>query len=301
MYKKIFVVLEPQQEEQPALLRARFLAQAFDADLHLFLCAYDTAVGIASFLSGAQRNTFVKTLLDGNEVQVERQADELRAAGLRVTTEVVWDRHMIDAIIRAVAVADADLLVKMAREHARVPEVVFNHIDWNLMRYSPCPVMLVKTGQWDDVGQVLAAVHPAPPSALHEKLNAAVMNTASVLARLLDFELHIVSAYPAPPVFVPIASGTAHLVNYRQRMTQLVERNVGAIAEEYDVPQGQLHLAEGPVDWVIAEVSLHLVAEFVVLGNVAREGIAGISAGTSTEQTLDRLNTNVLLVPLPED
>ena len=296
--KKIFVVLEPQLEEQPALLRASYLAESLGADLHL--CAYDKAIGIASFLSGSQRDQFVRTMLDGSEVLIERLAAPLRDAGLTVTTEVVWDRHLLEAIIKALATSGVDLVVKMAREHARVQEVIFNHVDWNLMRYSPAPVMLVKNGQWDEVGQVLATVHPAPPSALHEKLNDAVMQTSSALARTLDFELHIASAYPAPPVFVPIARGAEHLSNYRLRISQLVERNVGALATEYDVPAARVHLAEGPVDWVISQVSQHLIAEFVVMGNVARDGIAGVSVGTSAEQTLDRLNTNVLLVPAPD-
>ena len=300
MYKKIFVVLEPQQEEQPALQRAGYLARSLGADLHLFMCAYDKAVGIASFLSGSQRDTFVRTILDGSEVLLERLAEPLRATGIEVSTEVMWDRRLIEAIIRALAVSGSDLVVKMAGEHARMQEVFFDHVDWTLMRYSPAPVMLVKDGQWDDVGQVLATVHPAPPSTLHEKLNEAVMQTSRALATTLDFELHIASAYPAPPVFVPIASGAEHLGNYRLRMSQLVERNVGAIATNYGVSAEHVHLSEGPVDWVISQVSSHLVAEFVVMGNVAREGIAGMSVGTSTEQTLDQLNTNVLLVPAPD-
>ena len=300
MYKKIFVVLEPQMEEQPALQRASFLAKSLGADLHLYLCAYDKAIGIASFLSGAQRDQFVRTMLDGSKVMLERFAGPLRDAGLNVTTEVVWDRHLIEAIIKGLATSGADLVVKMAREHARFQEVIFNHVDWNLMRYSPAPVMLVKDGQWDEVGQVLATVHPAPPSRLHEKLNESVMETSSALARTLAFELHIASAYPAPPVFVPIARGAEHLDNYRMRMSQLVERNVGALAQQYEVPKDRVHLSEGPVDWVISQVSQNLVAEFVVMGNVARESIAGVSVGTSTEQTLDRLNTNVLLVPAPD-
>ena len=61
------------------------------------------------------------------------------------------------------------------------------------------------------------------------------------------------------------------------------------------------HCIEGPVDWVVARVSVDLVAEFVVLGNVSRQGIAGLSLGSTAESNLDALNTNVLMVRVTED
>ena len=69
--EKIFVVLEAQQEEQPALVRAAYIAEATGASLHLFMCAYDAAIGIASFLSGKQKSIFVQTIVDGSRVMTQ--------------------------------------------------------------------------------------------------------------------------------------------------------------------------------------------------------------------------------------
>ena len=74
--ENILVILDSQEEEQPALTRAAYLAEATGASLHLFMCAYDTAVGIATFLSRGQKKTFVRTLMDGSEVKVNRLARE---------------------------------------------------------------------------------------------------------------------------------------------------------------------------------------------------------------------------------
>ena len=159
----ILVVLEPQREEQPALARAAYIAEATGASLHIFLCAYDTAIGIATFLTGGQKRSFVQTVVDGSKVMVDRLVDEYSARGINITQEVVWDRHPIDAILQQCEKSNFDLLMKHARNQTRA-DAMFNHIDWHLMRYSPCPVMLVKDGQWDDVGQVLAAVDAGPPA-----------------------------------------------------------------------------------------------------------------------------------------
>jgi universal stress protein E len=296
--KNIFVVLEPRQEDQPALSRAVYIAEATGASVHIFMCAYDSAIGIASFLSGGEKQTFVQTVLDGSQVMIDRLAEPISAKSIAVTTEVVWDRHPSDAILAASKNGSYDLLMKFARHQSRA-NVMFNHLDWNLMRYSPCPVMLVKTGQWDDVGQVLAAVHAAPDE-IHEILNRAILDRASYLAKQLDFELHLVSAFPAPPVFAPVSKATDVLSSYRTKMTSMVQTNLKKLGEQYGVLEEHQHAMEGPVDWVIPKVSEDLVAEFVVMGNVSRESLAGLSIGSTAETVLDQLHTNVLVVRVSE-
>ena len=161
MLRNILVVLDAQQDNQPALVRAAYLARATGAHLHLFMCAYEAAVGIATFLSGGQKKTFVQNLMDGKEVMVKRLAEPYIADGIEVTMEVLWERHSIEAILAKCEARQFDLVMKYARNQSRA-DAMFNHLDWNLMRYCPYPLMLVKEGQWDDVGQVLVAVDPAP-------------------------------------------------------------------------------------------------------------------------------------------
>lgn len=238
-------------------------------------------------------------MVDGSQVQVSRLAEPLAAQGLMMTQEVVWDRHAEEVIFRVTNEGDYDLVVKRARHHNRA-DAIFNHVDWNMMRYSPVPVMLVKDGQWDDVGQVLAAIDAAPETELHKRLNKAVLDRAEYLAKMLDFELHLVSAYPAPPVFAPVSVAVQTQVDYRSKMKTMVHEHLSELAGEYGVEDACVHAIEGPVDWVISKVSKELVAEFVVIGNVSREGITGLSIGSTAESTLDSLDTNVLIVKVDE-
>ncbi len=185
--------------------------------------------------------------------------------------------------------------MKHAKPHSRA-DMMFHSVEWSLMRYGPCPVMLVKEGQWDDVGQVLAAVDAAPDSEIHRTLNKVILDRSRFLADLLSFDLHLVTAFPAPPVFGMISTAADQAVNYRARMSTMVNNNLAALGEQYGVPSAFLHAVEGPVDWVIPHVSEDLVTEFVVMGNVSREGRAGLSIGSSAESILERLKTNVLMV-----
>lgn len=293
--ENILVVLEPHSEEQPALTRAAYLAEAAGASLHLFMCAYDAAIGIASFLTGGQQESFVQTVVDGSGVMIDRLSQSYRDSGLAVTREVVWDRHPAEAILKACEAGNFDLVVKRARHHYRA-DAIFNHTDWNLMRYCPHPILLVRDGQWDEVGQVLAAVDAAPQSDKKSQLNRAVLEEASYLASTLAFELHLVSAYPAPPLYAPVSTAIQAQDNYRSKMSAMVTGHLTELAAEFDIGPHATHAVEGPVDWVISEVSQQLVAEFVVMGNSSREGLAGINIGSTAEATLDAINTNVLIV-----
>ena len=68
--EKILVILDNQQEDQPALTRAAYLAKAAGASMHLFMCAYDPSIAIATFLSGKQKKTFAQTIIEGTDVMV---------------------------------------------------------------------------------------------------------------------------------------------------------------------------------------------------------------------------------------
>ena len=291
----ILVILDPSQDEQPALTRAAYLAEASGACLHLFLCAYDKAVGIATFLSGRQRDSFIRTVVDGSKVMVERLAAPLAQRGIELTQEVIWDKHPTDRILARCEEGNYDLVVKQAQHYYRA-DAMFNHMDWDLLCYSPSPVMLVKDGQWDDVGQVLAAIDPSPEDDFHQNLNQRILKLSNSLAQLLNFELHLVSAYPAPPVFAPVSTVVQSQLNYRSKMSAMVEEYLFSLAAQYGITTEHVHAIEGPTDWAIASVSKDLFVEFVVMGNVSRPGMAGLSVGSSAEAALDALETNVLMV-----
>jgi len=83
-------------------------------------------------------------------------------------------------------------------------------------------------------------------------------------------------------------------------MTAMVKKNLKVLGEQYGVLEQHQHAIEGPVEWVIPKVSEELVAEFVVMGNVSRESLAGLSIGSTAETILDQLHTNVLMVRVNE-
>ncbi len=296
LFKKIFVVLDQHQEDQPALDRARLLAKKAGSSLHLFICAYDRAVGIASFFTRSEKSHFISTIMDGNQVKIDRLEKDLREEGIELSSEVVWNRRPAEAIIESINNSQCDLLIKKTGHGPEAKAGIFSHIDRHILRYSPSPVLLVKSHQWHRAGKLVAAVNSAPEDSAHRKLNERILRTSRELADALNFSMHLVSAYPAPPAHFPPGIEGENSTNYRQKMSQMVIKNVGAFATQHQVDQANVHCIEGPADWAIPKVSRKISADFVVIGTVARQRMNGLALGNTAEHILDELDCDVLVL-----
>jgi len=70
--------------------------------------------------------------------------------------------------------------------------------------------------------------------------------------------------------------------------------------EEFDIPDSQLHIEEGPADALIPRVCQELNAVVTIIGTVARTGLSGALMGNTAEVVLDALESDVLVLK-PDD
>jgi nucleotide-binding universal stress UspA family protein len=143
--------------------------------------------------------------------RLEAIADRLRTHGITVAVSAQWDYPAHEAIIRRAQAIKADLIV--ASVHAgrhRMPWLL-RLTDWDLVRASPMPVLLVKNPHPYRRSAVLAAVDP---SHAHEKplqLDKEILHVGKKLSKALRGGLHAVHAYaPLPVTLFPegISPGT---------------------------------------------------------------------------------------------
>src|SRR5690606_40545258 len=69
---------------------------------------------------------------------------------------------------------------------------------------------------------------------------------------------------------------------------------------EFDIPDEQLHIEEGPADALIPRVCHRTSAVVTVIGTVARSGFSGALMGNTAEVVLDALESDVLVLK-PDD
>ena len=93
--------------------------------------------------------------------RLEVIAEQLRKHSIRVTVTAEWDFPSYEAIIRQALRGNADLIVASRHSGRHTAPWLLRLTDWELVRQSPTPVLLVKNPNAYRHPTVLAAIDPA--------------------------------------------------------------------------------------------------------------------------------------------
>jgi universal stress protein E len=212
---------------------------------------------------------------------LERLAEPLRARGLKVTTAAVWDFPPYEAVVRRALAIGADLIVAPKRGHHQM-KALLGYTDWELLRASPVPLLLIKTARLRARAPVLAAIDPLHARARPAPLEQQILRNAGALAAALGAPVHAVQV-EAP--WAPLGkNGRKGLVRHA-RIAGIQPRRV--------------HLLEGDPDLLLPAAVRRLRASAVVMGAMSRRGLKRLFLGNTAERLLDDLRCDVLVVKPP--
>ncbi len=217
-------------------------------------------------------------------------------------------------IIREVLRNNYDLVMKMSGSRRGMKSLFLGSTDMHLLRKCPCPVWLMKPGEAVPYQRVLAAVDIEPESGDRQTtaLNRQILELASSLALSEFGELHIIHAWTGNGHTILDGIGSdfddAEVESWGKKTRQLhrswfdeqeshLVKTLGEEIMEYLAPQ--LHMVEGETCEVITEFVGKKKIDVVVMGTVARTGIAGFFMGNTAESILNTLNCSVLAVKPP--
>jgi nucleotide-binding universal stress UspA family protein len=172
-----------------------------------------------------------------------------------------------------------------------------------LLRQCPCPVWIIAPRSTQHrPWRILAAVHANPTDAGEQALNRTILDWALTLKEFGDAQLTVVQAWT-------VYGGS--LLRSRLPAAEYTEFVEAARRAENEALQGVLEpcrdrlrdvaveLMPGEAeDAITAFVESHEV-DVVVMGTVARSGIAGLVMGNTAERVLLRLCGSVLAVKPP--
>jgi universal stress protein E len=170
----------------------------------------------------------------------------------------------------------------------------------HLLRKCPVPVWVYRSAD-TGTGDVLAAVGPfeeAEPSQLDRK----IIELGSSLAALQGGRFHLVHAWGLRGetllrngrVSLPVGEVDRLVedawVSARTAVEKLIA-DTGVSAEDVSI-----HLCKGDPFPVITEMATSINPDVVVMGTLARSGVAGLLIGNTAEKVLGSLDTSVLAV-----
>ena len=297
--RRILVAIkDPATRSSPALSKGAQLARALNAELVLF-----HAMSAPLYLDGDI------TLLGEGLADLERAGREGCLARLeamarkscdglaKVTVSAEWDYPVYEAVIREATRIKADLII--AERHAgwHTPRSLLRLTDWELLRLSPIPVLLVKNASAYRRPTVLAAVDPDHSCAKPLRLDREILALGSRLATALRGNLHAVHAYVPIPV-AAYAEGTSaeEIARMRAQTAAAARKKVRQATRHLSLGESRLHVIGRHPSDAIEESAGETGSSIVVMGAISRRGFRRLLFGNTAERVLDHLPCDVLVV-----
>ena len=298
--KKILVAVKPWQRGLPlAANHARQLAQLADAQLQLVTTVFDAGVAAASDRGETAAGVARERAFAAARVELERLARSLRDWRALVTTKVVWGSPVYERILAAARDWHADLVVVGAHD----PETLHTRLtdtDWQLMRRTECPLLLVKSPTFSGYRTIVAAVDPLQAHDEPYGLDRAVLDAGRTIARACDSTLRAVYAYPGAAAF-DLASSvevTPGVFYGTEHVEDLHRRAVNELAVQFGIGAAEVDVVAGSAADAVADTAAKRRAELVVVG-MPRRGLVAAALGSTAESVVANVDCDVLVVPAP--
>ncbi|WP_165787046.1 universal stress protein [Pseudohalioglobus lutimaris] len=261
---KIFVIVDPTTDEQPAFERALLSAKMTGTRLHLYACA-----------PGPSRDS-------GEASALELKARELldafllrcQDAGVEAVDELEQGANWSQSAVRAAARCSASMIFKNSFEHRDVQREMRPTSDFTLLRLASCPVLLVKDRRDWGHRRVLAAVNTGSTDNAHIKLTNQIISFAQNFTDAYGSDAHFVTAY-----------------NNSNRPPEVQE-----LAGICGAPTEHVHVIKGSAAPVISALADEIEVDLIIIGTVGRSGIKGRVVGNTAEKILDHTEADVLVV-----
>jgi universal stress protein E len=230
--------------------------------------------------------------------RLEAIAVRERRQGIKISVWAEWDYPVYEAVVRRASRIKADLIVAGRHAGRHLAASLLHLTDWELLRLSPIPVLLVKTEGTYRKPVVLTAVDPNHSYSKPAKLDEEILKAGSAVATALHGSLHAVHAYMPFPT-AAVSYGTVDGATLTRLETQAeteAERSFAHTLRSTKILSKHRHLVgRHPVD-AIEQTARETESAIVVMGAVSRSGIQRLVIGNTAESVLDRLACDLLIV-----
>ena len=310
-FSNIVLIVGTESDNAQALQRATALAKNNQAALTV--CAVVDAVPDEMQVTGSAitPEELCDIAIAEEREQLDPVLEKIAEEKIAVEARVLVGKPFIE-IVRQVLAGKHDLVIKSAEGATRLRDTLFGSTDMHLMRKCPCPVWIIRSNEHSHSRRILAAVDQDPEGAVKDVLNRQILEMATSLAMAEFSELHIVHAwrlfaesfYRSPRVSLSTSDVDAMVAaeaDARNRWLENLVNTYGAKVDKamVDYLEPQLHVVKGDAKHVVPAKARELDVDLIVMGTVARTGIAGFFMGNTAENILTQIDCSVLTVKPP--
>jgi universal stress protein E len=262
---RFLAVIDPTRIDQWALHKAVSLAaDRGDTEVLALLCAYSSVeCDDPTELRSAE--------LRRQTIWLDEIIEELASTDVNIEPVVEWNADWREAVCYVARERHVDLVIKRASGR---PNALASS-DRLLIRRLNSALLLMKHEPSRRLHKVLIAVDFNATDASHTALNESIIDLGRRICGGSDkIELHVVSAYPESDKFV----------------------HPPDVAKQLEIGRNQAHIRRGKAADIIPEFSNEINADLVIVGNVGRRGLAGITVGNTAEKILTDIKSDVMVL-----
>ncbi|WP_138379945.1 universal stress protein [Luteithermobacter gelatinilyticus] len=286
--KKILVIAD-RLPDQPSLAydKALFFAERAKVSVHVLSVVHDSLYEQQELISNEQREALKDTLISREKYALSK----LLEGKNNITGEVQWNKSLIDAVEKACAKEEFDLIIKTGHRS----ETLFHRpSDFHLLTLPKIPVLILHAHRWRSKRVVLATVDFSNDDEEQMALNDKVLTQARYFADLLDASLHCSYVITYNPALADL-----DIINTNEMQKRFKEKRLKKLQDyvaKYGIPPENIHIKAGKANKVIPSQAGKLHAELVVLGTHRRKGLSRIVLGSTCEKILKILRTDILAI-----
>lgn len=294
-HRILVAVKDPWARSIPAIDKAVQLARAYRARLQLFHGMSEPVYVDLSEIRGAD-------LEQAHRSRVARRFEVIRRrlerSGITASSAVEWDYPAHEAVIRAARRFGADLIV--AERHAASHHLswLLRFTDFELLRFAPVPVLLVKTPQPYVRPPILAAIDPSRAHGKPVALDRQILRYAAELASALCGSLHAVHAFDPLPIGsmameAPLREATQEI---QATLEARARATLNRVLHGSGIPPSRRHLIPRHPTDAIGDVAREIGSSIVVMGALSRSGLKRLVLGNTAQRVFDHLPCDILVV-----
>jgi universal stress protein E len=301
----ILAIIEPDIHPTEVVERAAWLARIYAGSVHLLLCDPDVGPLHSGWYLSNEAKEIGEHIAAAQNAMIEELADNIRATNIEVTTGILADRPIAEAIVNQVNERRPAILVKGTHYHSSAERAIFVDTDWQLVRSCPCPLYLVKPNEVRDNPVIVAAVDPTHSHDKPASLDQAIVNRAQDIAAKTNGDVHLLHTYhrltgvgsEATRTFKPIEIPMDEL---DRRIRAEHREKLDALATANGIEADHIHQLPGRTRELLPQFARTKGADIVIMGALARWGLKRAILGSTAERVLDHLPCDVLIVRLEE-
>ncbi len=300
-FKNILLLADKEHGLKELIKRASALAEANKAKLTIIDVQEDYTKDLADIVSAKRlseiQSEFTKSTLD----RVIKIWDSSSHHSIKAKVKVLTGTPFLETI-KEVLRGKNDLLMKVAEEKTGLKSKLFGTTDMHLMRKCPCPLWIIKPTRKRKYHRIMAAVNPVNDNYEQPDPNIKIMDLATSLANEDNSELHIIHAWN---FFDEITLRGRRMNMQKDQAVSLIDSvetvhrdRLNELISKYDLKniKHKVHLLRGKPSVLVPLTATSSKIDLIVMGTLARSGIAGMFIGNTAEGVLNSVNCSVLTV-----